>query len=87
VLQIRAWKEWEKEAAGKDYEFSNGISACPFRLLIKANASIDLSVLSLNKPAAADPTRFRFTHETSFVRQHMNVLNKTPASFYIVRLQ
>ncbi|KAM0841594.1 hypothetical protein ACQ4PT_058908 [Festuca glaucescens] len=51
--KIRAWKEWEKEAAGKDYEFSN------------------------------DPTRFRFTHETSFVRQHMNVLNKTPASFYI----
>lgn len=33
----------------------------------------------------ADPTKFRFTHETSFVRQHMNVLNKTPASFYIVR--
>uniref|UniRef100_A0A0E0KZ99 MLO-like protein n=1 Tax=Oryza punctata TaxID=4537 RepID=A0A0E0KZ99_ORYPU len=31
----------------------------------------------------ADPTKFRFTHETSFVRQHMNVLNKTPASFYI----
>uniref|UniRef100_A0A0D3G3Z7 MLO-like protein n=1 Tax=Oryza barthii TaxID=65489 RepID=A0A0D3G3Z7_9ORYZ len=30
-----------------------------------------------------DPTKFRFTHETSFVRQHMNVLNKTPASFYI----
>ncbi|KAF8666029.1 hypothetical protein HU200_053898 [Digitaria exilis] len=54
--KIRAWKEWEKEAAGQDYEFSN------------------------------DPTRFRFTHETSFVRQHMNVLNKTPASFYIVHL-
>ncbi|OEL19456.1 MLO-like protein 5 [Dichanthelium oligosanthes] len=51
--KIRAWKEWEKEAAGQDFEFSN------------------------------DPTRFRFTHETSFVRQHMNVLNKTPASFYI----
>ncbi|CAL4896706.1 unnamed protein product [Urochloa decumbens] len=51
--KIRAWKEWEKAAAGQDYEFSN------------------------------DPTRFRFTHETSFVRQHMNVLNKTPASFYI----
>uniref|UniRef100_A0ACD5U759 Uncharacterized protein n=1 Tax=Avena sativa TaxID=4498 RepID=A0ACD5U759_AVESA len=53
--KIRAWKEWEKEAMEKDFEFSNG----------------------------ADPTRFRFTHETSFVRQHMNVLNKTPASFYI----
>ncbi|PWZ21068.1 MLO-like protein 5 [Zea mays] len=51
--KIRAWKEWEKEAAGQDYEFSH------------------------------DPTRFRFTHETSFVRQHMNVLNKFPASFYI----
>ncbi|CAN6335685.1 unnamed protein product [Urochloa humidicola] len=51
--KIREWKEWEKAAAGQDYEFSN------------------------------DPTRFRFTHETSFVRQHMNVLNKTPASFYI----
>ncbi|XP_066376979.1 MLO-like protein 9 [Miscanthus floridulus] len=51
--KIRAWKVWEKEAAGQDYEFSN------------------------------DPTRFRFTHETSFVRNHMNVLNKFPASFYI----
>ncbi|WVZ78370.1 hypothetical protein U9M48_026093 [Paspalum notatum var. saurae] len=51
--KIRRWKEWEKAAAGQDYEFSN------------------------------DPTRFRFTHETSFVKQHMNVLNKTPASFYI----
>ncbi|XP_006654121.1 MLO-like protein 9 [Oryza brachyantha] len=51
--KIRGWKDWEKEAAGQDFEFSN------------------------------DPTRFRFTHETSFVRQHMNVLNKTPASFYI----
>uniref|UniRef100_A0A0D9WDI7 MLO-like protein n=1 Tax=Leersia perrieri TaxID=77586 RepID=A0A0D9WDI7_9ORYZ len=53
VFHIREWKEWEKEAVGQDFEFSN------------------------------DPTRFRFTHETSFVRQHMNVLNKTPASFYI----
>ncbi|KQK07169.1 MLO-like protein 9 isoform X2 [Brachypodium distachyon] len=51
--KIRGWKEWEKEAAGQDYDVSS------------------------------DPTRFRFTHETSFVRQHMNVLNKTPASFYI----
>ncbi|KAF2929461.1 hypothetical protein DAI22_05g059101 [Oryza sativa Japonica Group] len=51
--KIRGWKEWEKEAAGQDFEFAN------------------------------DPTKFRFTHETSFVRQHMNVLNKTPASFYI----
>jgi hypothetical protein len=24
LFQIRAWKEWEKEAAGQDYEFSNG---------------------------------------------------------------
>uniref|UniRef100_A0A0E0PID0 MLO-like protein n=1 Tax=Oryza rufipogon TaxID=4529 RepID=A0A0E0PID0_ORYRU len=53
VFHIRGWKEWEKEAAGQDFEFAN------------------------------DPTKFRFTHETSFVRQHMNVLNKTPASFYI----
>ncbi|VAI22428.1 unnamed protein product [Triticum turgidum subsp. durum] len=52
-LQIRGWKEWEKEAAGQDEEVTN------------------------------DPSQFRFTHETSFVRQHMNVLNKTPASFYI----
>ncbi|KAL6603414.1 hypothetical protein ACP70R_043775 [Stipagrostis hirtigluma subsp. patula] len=51
--KIRGWKEWEKEAAGQDFDFAN------------------------------DPTKFRFTHETSFVRQHMNVLNKTPASFYI----
>ena len=28
-MQIRAWKEWEKEAAGQDYEFSNGTLHTP----------------------------------------------------------
>ncbi|KAJ9186307.1 hypothetical protein P3X46_001897 [Hevea brasiliensis] len=31
-----------------------------------------------------DPTRFRLTHETSFVKSHSNFWTKTPALFYIV---
>lgn len=26
LLQTRGWKEWERETASDDYEFSNGIS-------------------------------------------------------------
>ncbi|XP_030441652.1 MLO-like protein 9 isoform X1 [Syzygium oleosum] len=31
-----------------------------------------------------DPSRFRLTHETSFVREHSHLGNKTPFLFYIV---
>ncbi|RRT51993.1 hypothetical protein B296_00050768 [Ensete ventricosum] len=31
-----------------------------------------------------DPSRFRFSHETSFVRQHTSFWNRIPVSFYIV---
>ncbi|XP_074582344.1 MLO-like protein 9 [Curcuma longa] len=31
-----------------------------------------------------DPSRFRFTHETSFVRQHSSIWNRTPILFYFV---
>ncbi|CAN0924279.1 MLO-like protein 5 [Linum grandiflorum] len=31
-----------------------------------------------------DPTRFRLTHETSFVKSHTSFWTKTPVSFYIV---
>jgi hypothetical protein len=48
VLQIRAWKEWEKEAAGKDYEFSNGKSAMSIQNTTNANAHIPLVLSSLN---------------------------------------
>jgi hypothetical protein len=56
-------------------------------LSIQNTTSANAHMSELMAAAYADPTRFRFTHETSFVRQHMNVLNKTPASFYIVRSQ
>jgi mlo protein len=101
--QIRGWKEWEKEAAGQDYEFSNGmvqhhIYHSKYSVHRKMMMMIIISVIDpspcdfipsvlfkiYKRTNDADPTRFRFTHETSFVRQHMNVLNKTPASFYIV---
>jgi hypothetical protein len=32
-----------------------------------------------------DPSRFRLTHETSFVRQHATFWTKMPIFFYIVR--
>jgi len=32
-MQIRAWKVWEKEAAGQDYEFSNGTLHTPYSIL------------------------------------------------------
>ncbi|CAL1355276.1 unnamed protein product [Linum trigynum] len=31
-----------------------------------------------------DPTRFRLTHETSFVKSHTSFWTKTPVSFYVV---
>ncbi|WOL17254.1 MLO-like protein 9 [Canna indica] len=31
-----------------------------------------------------DPARFRFSHETSFVREHTSLWNRIPAVFYIV---
>ncbi|KAF2310249.1 hypothetical protein P3X46_035031 [Hevea brasiliensis] len=34
--------------------------------------------------AMNDPTRFRLTHETSFVKSHTSFWTKTPALFYIV---
>lgn len=32
-----------------------------------------------------DPSRFRLTHETSFVKDHTNAWTRTPALFYFVR--
>ncbi|KAL5716984.1 MLO-like protein 8 [Ranunculus cassubicifolius] len=52
-LQIRGWKEWEKETLSHDYDFSS------------------------------DPSRFRLTHETSFVRSHNSFWTKNPVFFYI----
>lgn len=34
----------------------------------------------------AEPSRFRLTHETSFVRGHSNFWTKTPILFYFVRI-
>lgn len=34
----------------------------------------------------AEPSRFRLTHETSFVRAHSNFWTKTPILFYFVRI-
>ncbi|KAM0942157.1 hypothetical protein DsansV1_C15g0135301 [Dioscorea sansibarensis] len=31
-----------------------------------------------------DPSKFRFSHETSFVKQHTSYLNRVPVSFYAV---
>ncbi|WOK92834.1 MLO-like protein 9 [Canna indica] len=39
---------------------------------------------SLDNELSNDPSRFRFSHETSFVRQHTSIWNRIPFSFYIV---
>ncbi|XP_072979467.1 MLO-like protein 9 [Typha angustifolia] len=39
---------------------------------------------SLDYEFSTDPSRFRFTHETSFVRQHTGFWNRIPLSFYAV---
>ncbi|KAF5203640.1 Mlo-like protein [Thalictrum thalictroides] len=52
-LQIRGWKEWEKETLSNGYDFSS------------------------------DPSRFRLTHETSFVRSHNSFWTKNPIFFYV----
>ncbi|CAL9129336.1 unnamed protein product [Musa textilis] len=40
--------------------------------------------LSLDYEFSNDPSRFRFSHETSFVRQHTSFWNRIPISFYTV---
>ncbi|KAF7829462.1 MLO-like protein 9 [Senna tora] len=53
------------------------------RLKIRGWKEWEQSNLS-DQEAMNDPSRFRLTHETSFVRDHNRVWTKTPVSFYFV---
>lgn len=91
VVQIRGWKQWEQETTSHDYEFSNGIVLHLFYLL---HYHISVSYFTPHKGGAyelsnltihlTDPSRFRLTHETSFVRAHTSFWTRIPFFFYIV---
>ena len=85
---MRKWKAWEAETASLEYQFSNGklyillkyihaIKTFTFENFCALN--VDLSYYSL-----ADPSRFRFTHQTSFARRHQG-LSSTTGIRWIVR--
>ncbi|KAK9109533.1 hypothetical protein Sjap_017593 [Stephania japonica] len=67
-VQIRGWKEWERETRTQDYEFSN----VAFSISLKCCRIMD-----------ADTSRFRLTHETSFVRGHNSVWARIPVLVYV----
>ncbi|CAL5197389.1 unnamed protein product [Lathyrus oleraceus] len=53
------------------------------RLKIRGWKAWEAETLSLGYEFANDPSRFRLTHETSFVRQHFTFWTKNPIFFYI----
>ncbi|CAJ2635948.1 unnamed protein product [Trifolium pratense] len=53
------------------------------RLKIRGWKTWEAETSSLGNEFANDPSRFRLTHETSFVRQHATIWTKTPIFFYI----
>ncbi|EXB70344.1 MLO-like protein 8 [Morus notabilis] len=80
-LKIRGWKKWEQETSTHNYEFSNGISLhCSKALVLKSEWA---SYAILGKSGSIDPSRFRLTHETSFVRAHTSFWTPIPFFFYV----
>ncbi|CAK8561944.1 unnamed protein product [Lathyrus sativus] len=53
------------------------------RLKIRGWKAWEAETLSLGYEFANDPSRFRLTHETSFVRRHFTFWTKNPIFFYI----
>lgn len=54
------------------------------RLKIRRWKDWEKDTQSLHYEFSNDPSRFRFTHETSFVRAHSSFWNRIPVLFYIV---
>eukprot|EP00268_Persea_americana_P060238 TRINITY_DN7479_c0_g2_i1.p1 TRINITY_DN7479_c0_g2~~TRINITY_DN7479_c0_g2_i1.p1 ORF type:complete len:561 (+),score=95.99 TRINITY_DN7479_c0_g2_i1:396-2078(+) len=54
------------------------------RLKIRGWKEWEKETRSIDYEFSNDPTRFRFAHETSFVRQHASVWNRIPVLFYVV---
>ncbi|KAJ4777846.1 MLO-like protein [Rhynchospora pubera] len=54
------------------------------RLKIRSWKEWEKETMSINYEFSTDPSRFRFTHETSFVRQHASFWSRTFVLLYIV---
>ena len=98
-LQTRAWKRWELETLSHDYEFSNGMlsylkgqAPCLCYSLNFSSSSPNIILeyqglyAQLDIILCIDPSRFRLTHETSFVRSHTSFWTRIPFFFYVVRI-
>ncbi|KAG8373582.1 hypothetical protein BUALT_Bualt11G0039400 [Buddleja alternifolia] len=73
-LKIRGWKQWEEETSSHNYEFSNGIYIYIY---------ISYIMFHICSIVRTHPSRFRLTHETSFVRAHTSFWTRIPLFFYI----
>ncbi|KAM0034059.1 hypothetical protein Hdeb2414_s0016g00493041 [Helianthus debilis subsp. tardiflorus] len=82
-LKTRGWKQWEEETSSHNYEFS----CCNLIFTLHFNyKDIFVAILLTNSKQCmgkTDPSRFRLTHETSFVRAHTRFWTRIPVFFYI----
>lgn len=91
---MRKWKKWESETNSLEYQFANGKkkrrTMSLFLFLHRLNAAPSWGIgmhawaeWSWWSSCIADPSRFRFTHQTSFVKRHLG-LSSTPGVRWIV---
>jgi hypothetical protein len=79
-MQTRTWKVWENETSSLTYEFVNGnpiFLTCNFLCRPRFSVFFTFTV-------KLDPSKFRLTRQTSFVRQHASCWNKSTILLYIV---
>ncbi|KAM0003234.1 hypothetical protein Hdeb2414_s0293g00859231 [Helianthus debilis subsp. tardiflorus] len=100
-LKTRGWKQWEEETSSHDFEFSNGNFSFMFQSNILVHRTLHVLVTNIplwhyclfnsttlnNALKITDPSRFRLTHETSFVRAHTSFWTRVPLFFYILVMQ
>ncbi|KAM0034055.1 hypothetical protein Hdeb2414_s0016g00492991 [Helianthus debilis subsp. tardiflorus] len=82
-LKTRGWKQWEEETSSHNYEFTRGNLIFTLHFIYKDIIVAILLTNSKQRMGKTDPSRFRLTHETSFVRAHTSFWTRIPVFFYI----
>ena len=89
---MKKWKKWESQTNSLEYQFAIGSElrislTISFQNLydnvLKEEEQISWKIWSIH----ADPSRFRFTHQTSFVKRHLGSFSSTPGLRWIVSYQ
>ena len=86
--QMKKWQAWELETNSLEYQFTNGeclaqIGPRGNQIQVVVWATGSLTIADLIGLSLTDPARFRFTHQTSFVKRHSG-LSRTPGIRWIV---